>query len=68
MPRLSSGANLGKADLSGADLAGADLIETNLGGANLTNCHVYEISAWNIKLEGAIQSNLVITPLDEPSI
>jgi hypothetical protein len=34
-------------------------------GANLTSCHVYGISAWNVRLDGAVQSNLVITPSDE---
>jgi uncharacterized protein YjbI with pentapeptide repeats len=53
-------ANLSEADLSGADLSGAILIETNLTGANLTACAVYGISVWNVRLEGANQSNLVI--------
>jgi len=38
------------------------LVETNLEGACLTACSVYGISAWSVRLEGAIQSNLVITP------
>jgi uncharacterized protein YjbI with pentapeptide repeats len=38
------------------------LVGTNLEGANLTGCSVYGISVWDIRLEGAIQSNLVITP------
>ena len=29
---------------------------------------MYGISAWNVRLEGAIQSNLVITPPDESPI
>jgi uncharacterized protein YjbI with pentapeptide repeats len=73
-----SGANLSGANLSGANLRGADLREadlkeatlvgTNLEGANLTDCSVYGISVWNVSLEGAIQSNLVITPQDESPI
>ena len=78
-----SGANLGEADLSGAnlretdlsranlsgaDLTGANLIETNLTSAILTDCKIYGISAWNLKLEGAEQSNLVITHDDEPTV
>jgi hypothetical protein len=62
------GANLSKADLSGADLSKASLVRTSLEGANLTACSVYGISAWNAMLEGAIQSNLVITPADESVI
>jgi uncharacterized protein YjbI with pentapeptide repeats len=54
-------ANLGRANLSGAFLVTATLVETNLERANLTSCSVYGISVWNVKLEGAIQSNLVIT-------
>ena len=64
------GANLSSADLRWADLRGADLcganlrtailVGTNLEGANLTDCSIYGISAWDVRLEGAIQSNLVI--------
>lgn len=67
------GANLRAADLSPASLEGAQLMQAtlvgaNLEGANLTACWVYGISVWNVRLEGAIQSNLVITPLDESPI
>jgi uncharacterized protein YjbI with pentapeptide repeats len=72
------GANLKRADLSrgglrwsnlgGADLTGTTLVGTNLEGANLAGCRVYGISAWNVRLEGAIQSNLVITPEGESPI
>ena len=66
-------ADLYQADLHGADLGGADLsyatlVRTNLERANLTGCSVYGISAWNVRLEGATQSNLVITPKDESVI
>ena len=62
------GADLREADLRGADLRQVILVEANLEAANLTACRVYGISAWNVKLEGAIQSNLLITPGDEPPI
>jgi hypothetical protein len=62
------GVNLSGADLSGADLRRAVMVESNLEGANLTACSVYGISAWNVRLEGAIQSNLVITPSEESVI
>jgi uncharacterized protein YjbI with pentapeptide repeats len=67
------GANLIEADLSGADLSGANLTEavlvnTNLAAATLTACSVFGISAWKVRLEGAIQSNLVITDLGESPI
>jgi uncharacterized protein YjbI with pentapeptide repeats len=63
-----TGANLTGANLRGADLTGALLVGTNLTGADLTGCRVYGISAWNLKLEGAKQQDLVITPDDEPAI
>jgi pentapeptide repeat protein len=55
-------------DLSGASLRYVGFVETNLEGANLTGCSVYGISAWNVRLKGAIQSNLVITPSHESAI
>lgn len=65
--------NLTGADLSGADLSGANLnrtilVETNLERAILTDCSVYGCSAWNLRLIGANQRDLVITPDDEPKI
>jgi Pentapeptide repeats (8 copies) len=63
-----SGANLSGADLTDADLGGVSLIEANLEMANLTGCSIYGLSAWNVKLEGAKQLNLVITRQDEAVI
>src|SRR5260370_1429871 len=76
-PNLSranlSKANLSYADLSGAHLNGANLSRTILVGTNLTNttlqdCSIYGISAWDVKLDGAKQVNLTITPADQPTI
>lgn len=76
-------AYLMKADLSGANLSGtyfnwvnliganlqkANLVETNFEEAKLTGCRIYGISAWNLKLQNAIQSDLIITPEEEPTI
>jgi uncharacterized protein YjbI with pentapeptide repeats len=61
-------ANLSRANLSGADLQSASLVNTNLTDANLTGCRIFGLAAWNIKLKGATQQNLVITPLNEPEI
>ena len=61
-------ADLREADLSRANLCESSLVATNLEGANLTGCQVYGISAWNINLVGAQQSDLVITDKDEPVI
>lgn len=60
--------DLGETTLSGTNLRKARLVETNFTKAILTNCNVYGISAWNVKLGGAIQHNLVITPNGEPVI
>lgn len=43
-------------------------METNFEGANLTGCSVYGISAWNIRLTGARQVDLVVTRPYEPVI
>jgi hypothetical protein len=68
-----SEANLSNAALTGANLVGALLFDTNLReadltGADLTGCRVYGASAWNLKLEGTKQQDLVITPEDEPAV
>jgi uncharacterized protein YjbI with pentapeptide repeats len=61
-------ADLSEAILSGAKLDSADFVGTNLKNTVLTGCYIYGISIWNVNLEGAIQSNLIITPPDEPTI
>lgn len=61
-------ANLVEADLRDTNLMYSQLVETNFSNANLTGCQVYGVSAWNINLSGAIQSNLVITPVYEATI
>ncbi|MCK6618842.1 MAG: pentapeptide repeat-containing protein [Cyclobacteriaceae bacterium] len=67
------GANLTRANLSGANLRGAflymaTLVESDLTGANLERAKIYGISAWNLKKEGIVQKDLVITKYDEPEI
>jgi hypothetical protein len=46
----------------------ANLVHTNVARANLTGCRVYGVSAWDLKLDGAEQKNLIITPGDESEI
>jgi uncharacterized protein YjbI with pentapeptide repeats len=70
---ILEGADLGGADLSYANLAGADLsraqlVGTNLANADITNCRVYGTSVWNVNLANTKQTNLIITPKDEPSV
>lgn len=57
-----------RADLTEARLIGANLSYANLTDANLSSCRIFGISAWKLKLEGAHQENLVITPPGEPEV
>jgi uncharacterized protein YjbI with pentapeptide repeats len=61
-------ARLEESNLIGADLSKANLSEANLSRANLTRCRIYAISAWNVHLEEAIQSELIITKKGEPTV
>jgi uncharacterized protein YjbI with pentapeptide repeats len=64
-----SGANLRGATLRGSYLNQAVLVNTDLTGADLTGCRVYDVSAWELRLdETTKQQNLVITPDGEPEI
>jgi uncharacterized protein YjbI with pentapeptide repeats len=65
---MLSGANLTDADLRGADLRLSHLVEVNLTRANLNRCRVYGISAWKVIVDGAVQTDLIITPGDEPPV
>ncbi len=57
-----------EANLVGANLENASLVHTILRGADLNGCRIYGISAWNLRLKGTKQQNLVITQEDEPEI
>jgi hypothetical protein len=61
-------ANLRKANLSRANLIAANLSDANLTDANLDECEIFAISAWRVRLDGATQTNLRITPSGEPKI
>ena len=63
-----SGADLTGTDLSKADLSKTSLIQTKLNGAKLRDCHIYGLYVWDVDLEGAEQSGLIITPQDQPTI
>jgi uncharacterized protein YjbI with pentapeptide repeats len=54
--------DLSDATLEGADLRNAILVGTNLAGAKIGRCSVYGISAWHVNLDGADQSDLLLTP------
>jgi hypothetical protein len=56
-----SSTDLRKADLDGADLERTNLVETKLEGTNISNCRIYGISAWDLKIsQETKQQNLVI--------
>ncbi len=59
--------NLSNADLRGADLSESALIATNLEHAILTDAKVYGVSVWDVKLQNAVQTSLVITN-EQPAI
>lgn len=63
-----SEAKLRGADLTGADLFQARMVETDLRQAVLSGCRVYGASAWGVRLDGAIQIGLIITPRGKPTI
>lgn len=64
-----SAANLTDADLSGSILAHSTMNEkTVVEGAKFTGCKVYGMAVWDLEGEPAEQTNLVITPDDEPTI
>jgi uncharacterized protein YjbI with pentapeptide repeats len=63
-----SDANLGGADLEDANFNGAQLVRSDLRNAILTDCSVFGVSAWGVRLDGAEQKNLIITPYGEPVI
>jgi uncharacterized protein YjbI with pentapeptide repeats len=61
-------ADLTRADLCGANLRYARIIESKVDNANFSNCRVYGMSAWDVSSSGAIESDLIITRADEPTI
>jgi uncharacterized protein YjbI with pentapeptide repeats len=61
-------ANLFRANLSRTNLSSTILVRTNFTEAILRDCRKFGISAWDVKLEGASQNNLIITPEGEPTI
>lgn len=52
----------------GSDLSLASLVGTDFTKANLERTRIYGISAWDIKKDGLIQKDLIITPEGEPEI
>jgi uncharacterized protein YjbI with pentapeptide repeats len=61
-------ANLQRANLCGADLSYSNLVETKFNKANLSDCSIYGISAWGVRLYKTKQNGLRITPDKEPAL
>ncbi len=55
------------ATLTNANLNGALLLQTNFEHAILNGCSIYGISVWDVRLEGASQSGLIISGENEPT-
>jgi len=67
------GADLSEIDAKGAQLCDADLerarlVRSNLEMANLSGCRVFGVSTWALRLQGATQSDLLISERHEPAI
>lgn len=56
------------ADLNGANLINAHLVGTYFENAILTNCRIYGISAWNLKIVNTEQRDLIISGQNESII
>ena len=54
--------------MTDADLSRTRILGSGLEGAMLAGCRIYGIAAWDVRLDGARQSNLVITPAGETSV
>jgi len=61
-------ADLHQTTVTNANLMRAHLVDTNFEGATIADCFIYGISAWNVSLTGAKQSNLTISPPQDPAI
>jgi uncharacterized protein YjbI with pentapeptide repeats len=54
------GATCEKTDFTGADMRYASMVKTDLRGANLTDVHVFGISAWSIKTDADTRQDLIV--------
>ncbi len=61
-------ADFSEANLYRANLSDAHMTETDFSKANLTRSRVFGASAWGVKLNGATQTDLVISLPSEPDI
>ena len=61
-------ANCERTVLTGANLEDALLVSTNFKNSILTECRIFGISAWDLKLDNAIQANLIVTKSDQTTV
>lgn len=47
-------------DFSGSDLRHASMVKTNMRGANLTDVHVFGISAWDVETDANTRQDLIV--------
>jgi hypothetical protein len=56
------------ASFRGADLFYASFVQADLTRADLSDAQVYGVSAWDVRLDHAVQDRLVITRGNEPTV
>jgi uncharacterized protein YjbI with pentapeptide repeats len=66
-------ANLDRADLTGADLSDANLelailVQTTVEGTSFAGARVYGVSVWDLKGSPKDETDLVVTPPDQPTV
>lgn len=62
------GADFTESACRSADFTGACLLSANFERADISDSRVYGAAAWEMKLDGCIQRNLVVTPRTGPMI
>lgn len=65
---ILSWTNFNRATIVLSDLSESVIVNASFKGAEIRNTRIYGISAWNIKKEGLIQKDLIITPPREAEI
>jgi hypothetical protein len=64
----ADGVQARRASFRGADLFYASFMQADLTRADLSDAQVYGVSAWDVRLDRAVQDRLVITRVSEPTV
>jgi hypothetical protein len=64
----ADGVRARRASFRGADLFYASFVQADLTRADLSDAQVYGVSAWDVRLDRAVQDRLVITRGSEPTV